>query len=706
MATLQRIRNHGVLLAVIIGLALFAFVIGDLLKSGTSMFQQSQQTVATIEDENISIMEFQAEVEQMKEIYRIELGRNDFNERELSQIRNSVWENMINSKLLELEAERIGLTVGKEELKDRLLGEKIHPIIKQRRTFVDASTGKFSPIKVRQFYNSIFGEESASLQNQENLQEAKSYWLFWEKEVKKSILQEKFLTLMNKSVGANSIQAKFNFEAHNSKADINYIVKPYYSVQDSVITVSNKELKAKYKKDKEQYKQEPNRFIKYVSFKVEPLAEDFEKAEEWMEKTAEEFRNTDDIVGLINQESDKSYSDENYSKATVPSNLKKFAFSNKTGAIYGPVFENNTYTMARIMKSGIMESDSVKLRHIALMPNDEKKADSLLNLLRRGVSFAKIARKNSLVQQTASKGGEIGWVSRKALDKETEKLAFSKKIKKAFKISTPQGIQIFEVLKRTPKRRKVKLAILERKVTPSNNSYSKIYNDAKQFAVNGNNAEKFESVAKEKGYIIRQGNNLRKNTETLNGISQSRQIVKWAFENEKGDVSDVFDCNRTAFVVALLDKVNDEEYADFETVKPQIRPLLVRDKKAEKIIKEIAEQQKTNTNLKSLAAAMNLEVKTAKNIDFASYQFGEAGSEPYVIGSSSISSTGKMSKGLKGNGGVYVIELTNKSKGTTSYNKELEIEQLNVRLTQSLAYSIMRDLKEKYSVEDNRSRFY
>ncbi len=705
MATLQNIRNHGVLLAVIIGLALFAFIIGDLLKSGTSMFEESQQTVGVVEDENINIMEFQAKIEQMKQIYEIELGRNDFNEQELTQIRNSVWDNMINSKLLELEAEKIGLTVGKEELKERLLGKDIHPIIQQRRVFSDPNTGKFSPLKVRDFYNNLFGE-GASQQNQADLQEAKSYWLFWEKEVKNAILQEKFITLMNKSVGANSIQGKFNFDAHNSVANVNYIVKPYYTVADSIVKVTESELQKKYKKNIELYKQQPNRSIKYVTFNVEPLAEDFEKAAQWIKKIASEFKETNDVIGLVNQESDRSYSAEPFSKQTVPSNLKKFAFSNSTGAIYGPVFENNTYTMARIVKSGIMESDSAKLRHIALRPDQEKKADSLLNAIRKGASFAKIARKHSLVPQTASKGGEIGWINRRELDKQTRKEVFSKKIKKAFKISSSRGIQIFEVLKRTPAKPKVRLAILERKITPSNNSYSKIYNDAKQFAVNGNDAEKFNSVAKEKGYIIRQATNLQKNTETVNRIPQSRQVVKWVFENKKGNVSDVFDCNREVFLVALVDKVNEGEYIDFKTVKPQLKSMLVRDKKAEKIISEIAEQQKKAKNLNDLATAMNMEIKTANNVSFNSYQFGEAGSEPYIIGEASVSSAGKMSKALKGNGGVYVIELTNQSKDNTPYNPKVEIEQINSRFTQSLPYIVLRDLKEKYNVEDNRSRFY
>ncbi len=706
MATLQKIRNHGVLLAIIIGGALFAFIAGDLLKNGSTMLQQSRQNVAEVGGEKISIDDYQKAVEQMKKVYEVELGKKNFNEQEISQIRNSVWESMVNEILLEKEAEKVGLTVSPEELTDALIGKNIHPLITQRKAFVNPETGQFSRESLLQFYNSLFGENITDAQDQSNVNEAKAYWLFWENEVAKSLLQEKYVKLLLNTIGVSGVEAKFNFDARNLSYNANYVVNPYYSVSDSTIQVTEKEIKARYKKNRELYKQDPNRSIKYVSFKVEPLAEDFDKAAQWIEKVEKEFRETDDIIGLVNQESDKSYVDMAYSKSQVPANLKEFAFNNPKGAIFGPIFENNTYTMARILEAGIMQSDSVKIRHIALLPTDKQKADSLMTVLKKGADFAKVARENSLVRQTAVKGGEIGWVNRLELDRDLKGVMFSKGVKEIFKVDNAQGIQIFQILQRTPAKRKVKLAILERKVTPSNSSYSKIYNDAKQFAVNGNTEEKFEAVAKEKGYVVRKADYLLENSDNINRIPQTRQVVKWVFDNDKGTVSDVFDCDRTQFLVACVSDINETEFAKLDMVKEGIKAQLIQEKKAEQMIKALAEKQAKNPTLEGLATAMGTEVKTADNVNFGSFQFGEAGFEPTLIGQLTTLSKDKVSQPLKGNNGVYVVKITNVTKDATAYNEKLEKEQLNSKIARSLPYLIMQSLKEEYDVKDNRSRFY
>ena len=177
MATLQTIRNRGVLLAIIIGLALLAFVIGDFLNSGSTLFHQAKRNVADVAGEKIDIETYQKAIDQMNTVYKIEYGRNDFNENEMSQMRTQVWESLINEKIMAMEAKKMGLTVSKEELTDRLIGNNIHPMIMQRRAFADPQTGQFSKNSLLQFYNSIFSDEVPQ-QDQEQLQEAKSYWLF------------------------------------------------------------------------------------------------------------------------------------------------------------------------------------------------------------------------------------------------------------------------------------------------------------------------------------------------------------------------------------------------------------------------------------------------------------------------------------------------------------------------------------------------
>lgn len=693
-------------MAVVIGVALLAFVIGDFLNSGSTLFHQAKQNIGEINGEKISIQVYQEAVDQMHTVYKIESGRSDFNENEMAQIRNQVWENLVNERILSAEAAKMGLTVGTEELRDKLIGKDIHPLILQRAAFADPQTGQFSQAALLQFYNSVF-DDNVPLEAQEQLREAKTYWLFWENAVKNSILQEKYMALVGKTVGASSIEAEYNYNARKLSGDVSYVMQPYSSVADSAVNVTEAELKARYDKIKEQFKQEPSRSISYVAFNVEPLEEDFAEAQEWMDRVSEEFKTTSDVAGLVNAESDITYDPKQaYSAQTVPANLKDFAFSNGTGAIYGPVFQNNTHTMAKIMQSGIMESDSVKLCHIVLNPDDEAKADSLLSALKGGADFAEAARRHSLAQQTAAAGGEVGWITRSMVGHEISDPAFAKGTNEIFKVSGMQGVQIFQVMEKTPARPKVKLAILERKVTPGNQSYSKLFNEAKQFAAASTDQNKFEELAKEKGYVVRPSMGLLKNSDNVDMIPQSRQVVRWAFENGKGKVSDVFDCDRSTYIVATVTEVNEKGFRSLEQVKPQLKMELVKDKKAEIIKKQLADMIASNPTIEGLAAAMGTEVKTAPAVNFSSYQFGDAGIEFYVIGKASIAEPGKITAPLKGESGVFVLVPQQKSSDATPFDAKLEAAQLDYRTIQSLPYVLIQKMRDKYKVIDNRSNFY
>ena len=703
MATLQNIRNKGVLIAVVVGLALLAFIIGDFLNSGSSIFRESKQIVAEINGEKIKIADYQAAIDQLHNVYKIEFGRSDFNEKELSQIRTQVWDNMINEQIIEAEAKKIGITVSQEELKERLIGNNIHPLIMQRAMFVDQKTGQFSKSALLQFYNTVFGD-NATQQDQEQMREAKSYWMFWENTIKSSILQEKYIALLAKSVGANNLEAKYNYDARKNTGDVNYVVQPYSALSDSAFKVSDDEVKALYAKRKETFKQEPNRTINYVSFDVTPLEEDFKEGQAWIAKVSEEFKTTDDVTGLVNTESDISYTGQAYSRQSVPANLRDFAFGNSTGAIFGPVFENNTYTMARVMESGIMEADSVKLRMIVLPGENAKNADSIMTAVKSGANFAQLVAKYT--PQAAANGGEVGWITRGAVGKEISEPAFAKATNDLFKLSNANGTQIFQIMEKTAARTKVKLAILERKITPGNQSYSKIFNEAKQFAGASTDAAKFTKIAQEKGYVVRPAVGLTKNSDNVNMIPQSRQIVRWAFENNKGTVSDVFDCDRNNYVVAVVNEISESEYADVKTVTPQLKAELIKDKKAEAIKKQLSDLLTKAPTLDGLSTALNTEVKTAPVVNFASFQFGDAGAEPYVIGKASVTPENKVSAPLKGASGVYVIMPLTKTVDTTPFNAKIEASQLDMRIAQSLPYIIMQKLKDKYKVVDNRANFY
>ncbi len=704
MAILGKIRSKGVMLMLIVGLALFAFIIGDALTQGSTYFNKSREVVGEIAGEKINISEFQASIDQLTDVYKIETGQSNFDEEMTAQIRASVWESMVNEKILFAEAKKLGLSVGKEELSDRLIGNNIHPLVMQRRAFA-GENGQFSRAALLNFLNSLeTTPENDDMRQQ--IEQAKAYWKFWENNVKLSILQEKYNALMAKTVTANSLDAKSEYAAAKRIVDVNYVVQPYFTVPDADVKVSQSEIKDRYNKMKEQFKMEANRSIKYVVFQVKASPEDYKKAQTEMNTLSAEFTTTADVAGFVNKNSEVRYDGKPYSEATVPANLKAFAFGSPAGSVYGPVFENEAYTMARVVETGIVEADSVKLRHIFLAKSDESKTDSLIAAISSGANFAELAAKYSAVKQTAANGGEIGWIvdGIQGLDKEIITKSFASAINGVFTSKNEQGTQIFQVTEKTAPKRKVKLAVFQINVSPSNVTVSKIYNDAKQFAAELSGDE-FDKKAKEKNVIVRTANDLLSSTEKVADLAQSRQVVRWAFENKKGEVSDVYDCDNN-FVVATVTEVNEKGYRSIEKVTDQLKALVMQDKKAEKLIEKLKAQLTKTPSLESLATALGTDVKSAPAVSFSAYQFGVAGFEPAVVGKASILPVNKISSPVKGNAGVYVLLPMNAKENPNPFDAKMQIMMLNSRLSYSLPYAIIQDLKDKTDIVDNRLNFF
>ena len=704
MATLQKIRNKGVLLIVVVGIALLSFIIGDFLTNGSTFFNKSKEVVANINGDKIHISEYQALIDQVITFQKFETGTTEVDEQTMQQIRAYVWDQYVRENLLLEETEKLGLTVTKDELSERLIGNNIHPMIQQRRFFADQS-GQFSRSLLVQFLN-FKDEENEDPNMQQTIQDYRNLWIFLEKTVKFAILQEKYNVLLSKSVVANTAEAKFNYELSLPVFNVNYVVQPYYSIPDTAVTVSDKEVKELYKKQIKRFKQEPNATISYVIFNIEPQKEDFVEAETFINNLKEEFYTTPDVAELVSANSDIPYTGRNYTVNTVPASLKDFAFSGKTGDLYGPVFANNAYTMAKIMQSGISLPDSVKLRHIALMKDKESITDSIIGAIKAGANFGELAKKYSAAQQTANNNGEIGWLTDgdASLDKEIAQNAFYRAANDIFTISNAQGTQIFQIMEKTAPRSKVKLAILERGVIASSKTESKIFNDAKRFAAGLKNTS-LDSAAIKAGYRPIQASEIYEGTEQVQSIPQSRQIVRWIFENEQGDASDVFECEKQ-LVVASIKEMSNDEYRPIEKVTDQLRNELIRDKKAELIIKNLSGKISNDTTLLTLASSIGQTVNRATGVSFNAYQFGMAGFEPAVIGKTMNAKLNQVSAPVKGNAGVYVIAPVSITKNTNPFNVKSEKAAITSRVSYSLPNAVVMDMRNNADIEDNRLNFY
>lgn len=669
MATLGKIRNHGVFLLIIVGLAMLAFIVGDFLSSSNTYFSRDREYVGVIEGQKIHYTEYEAAKEQLNEVYKIETGRNDFDEDMVADMNNRVWQMFVSDYTMQAQAKKIGMTVTPDELSEICIGNHIHQIISSRRAFYD-QTGQFNRSYLVQFLNSL-EQESENPEDQANLQQAKTYWNYWEKAVRITYLQEKYVSLLSNCITANKLDAKFAFDGRQTSCDVEFINKPYFAVADSLVKVSDADVKALYKKHKNEYKQEPNRSIAYVAFPIQPSYEDTMAVAQKMEQVKDEFYTTDDVMTVVNLNSDVMYDGRDYSIDNVPEEYKDFAFgpNAKTGNVTDIKLENNTYSMARLVKAGYTMPDSVSLKVIAM--------------------------------DTTQQDTELGWYKADELDRKIVEKAFVAKKGERFTVPMGMGEQTFEVTNISAPTPKVQLAIIAITIAPSSKTYAALFNKAKQFIVENNTEEKFNEGATNLGLPVHPAFNLQATTNKVDNLKSSRSIVRWAFQAKQGQISDVFECG-DCFVVAALTEVNEDEFRPFAQVQNELRFEALNNAKFDYVAKQLEGAKTLEEAAQKLG---DVEIQKAEGVTFGSYRFGMVGAEPAVIGTAMVTEAGQTSEPIKGYQGVYVVRPGEKKVADGNFDEAAEVTQLNSRYTYSLPYQALGMLEKKADIEDNRFNF-
>ena len=647
---------------------MLAFILGDFLNSGSSFFNKNRENVGVIAGHKVHYSEYETAKDQLTEVYKIESGSNDINEDLSIQIRNQVWQMLLMDYTLREQADEIGLTVTAEELSELCIGANPHQLIRQRRAFYD-ETGNFNRFALINFLNSL-AQAPETQEQAANMQQAKSYWMYWENAVRLTHLQEKYVGLLSKLITANPLDAKYAFEAAQTSVNVEFVERPYFAVADSLVKVTNTDIKKLYDANKEQYKRTPNRSLVYVSFPIVPSEADFAEVEKLMKSLESDFQTKDDVTAIVNGNSDILYDGRDFSETTIPAEYKDFAFGKgaKKGQFTELTFANDTYSMARIMDCGYTKSDSVQL---VLVANGEGTEDV-----------------------------ELGWFTATDLQKNIADPAFAGKKGSQFTVSTGMGEQTFKIADKSQPTPKVKLAIFSRKVTPSSKTYGVLYNEAKQFVVNNGTEELLRQAAQEQGLTVTPAYGLNVNADKVNDLKNSRGIVRWAFEAKDGQLSDVFECGEQ-FVVAALTEVNDGDYRTIDEVRMELTLQATTDKKAEYLMNQL----KGVSTLEEAAELFDAEIQTAENVTLASTRLGAAGIEPAVIGAALALENNATSAPVKGNAGVYMVRIGEKVVAAGELNAEQEINSLNMRTSYSVPYQAMALIEENAKVEDNRARF-
>ena len=711
MATLEKIRSKAGLLVLVVGLALFAFIIGDFLNSGSTYFRQSQERIAEIDGEVIKIQDYQARVDEMTEIYKMQSGSASLPEEYMTQIRQSVFDGMVQEIVLDEATQKLGMVVGPEELFDMVQGENISPLIQQMQMFVNPQTGAFDKSALLTFLKQIDVDNIATYpaEQQAQLQQAQRFWMFWEKNIKRQRLESKYTTLLSKAIAANALDAKAAFDESVENSDIVYAMQSYATIPDSTIAVSDSEIKQLYEQRKESYKQKASKIIDYIAVDIRPSKEDYDKVQADIESVKSELETTDRVADLVNENSEVPYVDAFFTENALDAEMKQFATTAEVGAIYGPVFENDKYRLFKLIDK-TNAPDSVKVSHIMLAGKGEAEtkalADSLLTVLKGGASFEELAKQFS-ADQAAENGGELGWFTEatalRGVNAEFKDAVFGTPLNQIAVVKSMYGTHLVKVTEKTANVAKYKVADIDMTVSPSSKTYSNIYNELNQFISNNHSLEKLTANAKEAGYNLVSDATVTKDDQLLGSVQNSRQVIRWAFQNDKGAISEIFECN-DKFVVAAMKGSLDEGYRPVELVAAPLKAELIAQKKGEQIAAALA--AKNLTSVEAYAEAMGAKVDSVKFVNFATRRISGIGIEPNLNAAVAMAQVDQVSAPVKGNNGVYVFKVYARNKDAKTYDEAEQVRTLDATNAYRVGFQAIQSLINKAEVEDNRIRFY
>jgi peptidyl-prolyl cis-trans isomerase D len=700
MATLQKIRTRaGLLIAIIIGIAIFSFVLQDLLTGGKSVLVNQRIRFAEIDGKAVSYEEYANRVDKLAEYYRLRFGLSSLDEQMTEGVREEAWDNLVREYATMSEFKKLGISVPNDEVMDMVQGRNPHPIIRQ--LFADPQTGILNRSFLLQFIRTM-DEDPTGAQ--------KTIWLQLENQIINDKAFSKYNNLIRKGLYTTDLEAEMAFKESDKKFDFSYVRKLFTSISDSAVSYTESDLKKYYEENRNQYMQEASRDIEYVVFEVIPSAEDDQSTQDWINNLKNEFETTTDVVSLVNIESDVTYDGVFLTKSELSENISDFMFSAKPGDVFGPYFENGSYRLARLVETAF-RPDSVKARHILIQPDQntplkrtKEIADSIKNLIVNGADFAMLAMTTS-ADGSSQDGGNLGWFTEGHMVKPFNDACFEGKKGDIVVIETQYGNHVIEILDQSASVKKVRVAILSREVKPSSKTYQEIYTRAVEFAGLNDTYEKFNAAVTAQNLTKRYASELTVNQREIPGLDYPRPLIQWVFEAKLNDVNpQVFELGNK-FVIASVTAVREKGFSPLDQIKAEIELEVKKNKKAEKIIDQYRSNISSNSSLMDVAQKMGLQIQEATNISFSSVSIPSAGIEPKVIGMASNLPEGVLSEPIQGNNGVYLL-VVNKITESPEANTLTTKNRLNM-MRQSRVYSEAYDaLLDASDIKDNRYMFF
>jgi len=702
MALISKIREKTGLAVGIIAFGLILFLVGgDILGPNSVILGKSRMEVGEIAGQKIGYEEYAQQIEELKYNYNLNFGRNP-TESEMLAIRQQAWDYLIVKKAFQNEFDQLGLVVTEEELVDMVQGKNIHPDLV--RAFTNPETGEFERDQIVMYLQQI---------NDMPPQQQAGWYLF-EKNLQPSRLRLKYDNLLIKTDYVTEAEAQYQYQQENNVAEIRYLYIPYYSLSDTMVTVTDRDLQAYFDEHQNSYKNEDTRSISYISYPIIPSSEDTVFFLNELKNLASEFAGIDDdsIYARINTDGNAPFG--SYTIGQLPSTVRNELDDLEPGFIVGPYLQSGNYVINKISDIVYDTLFYARASHILIKPESEsaadkekarQKAQELLNQIRTGANFALLARDNS-DDPSSSVGGDLGWFDENRMVKPFADAVFSRSAEGLVPrvVETQFGYHLIEVTgKKTNKLYKV--ATIEREITASDITRDEAFRKADYFSSRTANLEEFERNAANDSLTINDAEDIKKDDRSISGLGDAREIIRWTFlDASLYEVSTVFELE-DQYVIAVLTGKTDAGPAELEDVRVQLTPKVKNELKAEYIIRKLQQFEGT---LDEIAEQYGSEanVYESSDIKLSSNSIPNVGFAPIAVGTVFSLEEGEISEPIIENDGVLIIQLNAlvESPEIADYtNYKNQIEQRRSGMT---SYLTSEAIKAHSGIIDERYKFF
>ena len=691
----------------VIGFALAAFVLGDFLGYGPMRPQRAE--IGKVDRTQISYLEFERRVNDQMDQWRTQTGVQQIGQRETFQIRQDVWNQMVREVLLDSELERLGIEISSQELFDMIHGSDPHPWIVS--SFTNPVDGTYDPQQVINFLRNFDMLDPAT----------RRQWIQLEQLIKRERQENKYHNLLRRGYYVPHMMARNDFRDRNTTADLRFVYMPYASIDDTLVSVSERGLRRVYDENKHRFEREATRSLEYVAFPVFPTEEDREAIRREILELKQELETTENVEAFINAVSDSRFNPRYLSRGELSPLIEEALFESPVGTIYGPYVEDNRFVLAKLTDAQ-MRPDSMRASHILIAytgsraaypelvrtrEHAEAKADSILNVVRRNPArFGTLAEELSDDPSAPMNQGDLEWFRDGEMVPEFNEAAIEANVGTFTMVESVFGFHVIHVTGKSPATRKVQVAQLTRDIEPSSRTYQQVFGNASEFASLLRQTRDFEEAVAEKGLSKRVVEEIREMDNAIPGIENPREIIRWAFDDRtrEGDFSRIFDIEGR-FIIATVTEAREEGIPDLDEIREDIMAIAIRQKKYEKMAEQMR-QALGQENLDAVAAELQVQVREANDVRFTMVNLPGVGAEPKVIGAIFGLEPNTISQPIKGNTGVFLAEIIRMDDAVTPENLEPTKQQWRNTFANRVQTDVFQALRNNARIEDNRSDFY